>query len=83
MERTIGRDQSGEGKQGGKKQEKRKFLNTFQPDRLLCEARGSGGSGGGFGSLRFPDSRPGGSLQVGKIFAKINSKLNKYGWRAH
>ena len=83
MERTIGRDQPGEGKQGGKKQKKRKFLNTFQSDCLLCEARGSGGSRGGFGSLRFPDSRPGGSLQVCKLFGQINSKLHKYGWGAN
>ena len=50
--------------------QKRKFHNFVRPDCLRCEAWGCGGPGGGFGSVRLPDSRFGRRLQVGKIFKK-------------
>ena len=50
--------------------QKRKFHNFVRPDCLRCEAWGCGGPGGGFGSVRLPDSRSGRRLQVGKIFKK-------------
>ena len=69
MERRIGRaNPSRARKQGGENPE-RKLENTFQPDLLHREAQG--GSGGGSGRLCLPDSRPGGSLQVDKLFAPL------------
>ena len=69
MERSIGRGNPSRARKQGGENPKRKLENTFQPDLLHCEARG--GSGGGFGRLRLPDSRPGGSLQVDKLFAPL------------